>query len=392
MKVLSIIPARGGSKGIPGKNVKHLAGLPLIAWSIEAAKESKYINRIVVSTDDSEISQVSINFGAEVINRPIELSTDTASSESALLHVLESLKEDENYIPDIIVFLQCTSPLTSSIDIDNCVQKLLDENADSATTITDFHYFLWRINSKNEPEGINHDKFIRPRRQDRESQFIETGAVYVLKVEGFLKSKHRFFGKIALSEMPAERVHEIDEGIDLLVAEVKMRQLIKERKLSFLPKTIRAVVFDFDGVMTDNKVYVNENGNESVRCDRGDGMGTSFLRKKNIKMVVLSTEKNPVVSARCDKLGIECYQDLGDSKLQSLINWSILNNIELNDIIYLGNDVNDSECLKRVGCGIVPSDAHESIKCLANIVLEKKGGEGAVRELCDLILNSSNLK
>lgn len=387
MKILSIIPARGGSKGIPHKNLKMLAGSPLVSWSIRAARQSEFINRIIVSTDDKMIADIAIKYGAECIERPIHISDDTASSESALLHVLETLKVKENYQPDLIVFLQCTSPLTQAEDIDACIRKLIDEKADTATTMTEFHYFVWKKNIDGSVDGINHDKSIRQRRQDREKQYLETGAVYVMKADGFLKHKHRFFGKVVLSEMPTERVHEIDEPVDMLIAETRIRELNKRNPTNLLPQSLKAVIFDFDGVMTDNKVYISETGQESVRCDRGDGMGINLLKQAGFKIAVMSTEANPVVTARCNKLGIECYQSLGHSKLETLKEWCTHNQLPLNDVVYVGNDINDIECMNYVGCAVVPLDAMSTVKPHAKIILSNKGGEGAVRELCDLILN-----
>jgi CMP-N-acetylneuraminic acid synthetase len=223
MKILAIIPARGKSKGIPQKNLQIVAGHPLVAWSIKAAKNSTYINRIVVSTDDQSIAETSSYYGAEVVERPDEISGDEASSESALLHVLETLYDREQYRPDLTVFLQCTSPLTISEDIDSCIASLLKKNSDTAVTVTDFHYFLWRQTPDGNAEGINHNKNIRERRQDREPQYLETGAVYVMKTEGFLQNKHRFFGKTALSLMPPSRVLEIDHPSDLRIADERFR-------------------------------------------------------------------------------------------------------------------------------------------------------------------------
>jgi len=386
MKIISIIPARGGSKGIPQKNLQRIGGYPLIYWSINASLNSNIVNRTVVSTDDAAIAQLSEKYGAEVVMRPDELSGDSASSESALLHVITSLQEKENYHPDLIVFLQCTSPLTISEDIDRCIKKLITEKADTATAVSDFHYFVWEKQYNETGIGINHDLKNRPRRQDREPQFLETGAVYVMKTEGFMKHKHRFFGKTVLSEMPSERVQEIDEPIDLLLAEVKIRELLKKQKYDVLPENLKAVVFDFDGVMTDNKVYLNEEGVESVCCDRGDGMGISQLLHAGYRLAVMSTETNSVVKKRCKKLGIECFNSLGDSKSETLKTWCVSNKIDLKDIVFVGNDINDMESMKISACAVVPADANELVKPLAHLILNNRGGQGAVRELCDLIL------
>ena len=386
MQTLAIIPARGGSKGIPHKNIQRLCGKPLIAWNIEAARASAHIHRVVVSTDDAAIANISMQYGAEVVWRPPDISGDTATSESALLHVLHYLQQAENYLPELLVFLQCTSPLTATEDIDHCINTLLEQQADTAATVTDFHYFLWQ-NTPLGADGINHDKRVRPRRQDREQQLLETGAVYVMKTAGFLAQKHRFFGKTALAEMPRERVLEIDEPVDLLVAEVRLRQLLTKQIQNLLPENLQAVVFDFDGVMTNNRVIINELGQEAVVCDRGDGMGIDYLKRQDVRLAVISTESNPVVKARCNKLGLECFHNLGYAKHEALLKWCTQYSIDPTALVYLGNDINDIECMKYAGCAVVPADAHPTVLPFAHIILQRNGGEGAVRELCDLILS-----
>ncbi len=386
MKILSIIPARNNSKGIPGKNIVPLFGKPLISWNILAAKQSKFINRIIVSTDGHQIKKVSEEYGAEVIVRPDNLSGDSASSESALLHVIEELDKKENYKPDLIVFLQCTSPLTSTEDIDSCIEKILKEKADSATTVTDFHYFIWK-NSLTGAEGINHEKEVRLRRQDRESQYLETGAVYVMRTKGFLQFKHRFFGKTVLSNMPANRVIEIDEPTDLEIAEAMMKNQQRKMLQDKIPDEIDTLFLDFDGVLTDDLVMVTQEGKEAVVCSREDGMGISLLKKAGINIVVLSTENNPVVSERCKKLEIECYQNLGNNKLFAMNKYIEENQINVQNIIFMGNDINDIECMKAATFSVAPKDANKKIKIIADYITSKHGGKGAVRELCDLIID-----
>ncbi len=129
--VVAIIPARGGSKGIPRKNIVPVAGKPLVAWSIEAARRASTVQRVFVSTDNGEIAEIAKQWGAEIIGRPVELSGDTASSESALIHALDVLKNEQDYMPDILAFLQCTSPLTLPEDIDGTIETLIAEQADS---------------------------------------------------------------------------------------------------------------------------------------------------------------------------------------------------------------------------------------------------------------------
>lgn len=383
--ICALIPARGGSKGIPRKNVRLLAGKPLVAHTIEAACRSRYVQRVVVSTDDPEIGVISQQHGAEVVWRPAEISSDTASSEAALLHALGHLCSTEGYEPDLVVFLQCTSPLTLPEDIDGTVQALLDENADSALAVTSFHYFLWRRDESGDAVGINHDKRVRLLRQQREPQYRETGAVYVMRTRGFLQAKHRFFGKTAMYVMPPERCLEIDDPVDFQIAEVLLREQQRQRQMELLPAPVAALVLDFDGVFTDNKVIVDQEGKESVVCDRSDGWGLSRLKALGFPVLVLSTEQNPVVQARCDKLGIPCRHGLPD-KLAALTEWLTEHRIDKEQVVYVGNDVNDLACMTAVGCGIAVADAHPDALAAARIVLSKCGGKGAIRELTDLII------
>jgi len=385
LQILAIIPARGGSKGIPRKNVRPLVGKSLIAHTIESARQSKTISRVIVSTDDPEIAAVSGQYGAEVVWRPAEISGDTASSEAALLHVLEHLKNAENYQPDLIVFLQCTSPLTSPEDIDGTVKVLLDEDADSAFTATPFHYFLWEKDQNGEAVGINHDKRARLMRQEREPQYIETGAVYVMRTEGFLKAKHRFFGKTVMHITPPERRWEIDDPIDFRIAEVLMQEQRQHQNLQALPSPISGLVMDFDGVFTDNRVIVFQDGREAVLCDRGDGLGLDRLKELGLPLLVLSTEKNSVVQARCEKLDLPCQQGISD-KISVLKGWIKKNDLNPSGIIYVGNDVNDLPCLGYVGCGVAVGDAYPEVKASARLVLSAYGGKGAIRELTELII------
>jgi N-acylneuraminate cytidylyltransferase len=385
VKVLAIIPARGGSKGIPGKNIKPLRGKPLVEYSIQAALEASCVNRVVVSTDDDNIAGVAIRAGAEVIKRPVGISGDKAPSEAALLHVLSELEQNENYRPDIVVFLQCTSPLTLAEDIDGTVNLLLNENADSAFSAIRFYHFLWRMDKKNAAEGINHDKSVRPMRQDREEQFLENGAIYVFRTASFLKNRHRFFGQTVIYEMPQKRCLEIDEPFDFELAENVLKQFSQNLQVEAIPADIAALVMDFDGVFTDNSVFVMDDGREIVRCHRGDGMGLSMLKKTGLPLFVLSKETNPVLLARCKKLGIPALHGV-ENKLKVLKEWAVEHEITLDKIVYIGNDINDLECMTAVGCGVAVADAVPEALNSAAIVLSEKGGNGALRELSELIL------
>jgi N-acylneuraminate cytidylyltransferase len=217
--VCAIIPARGGSKGVPGKNLRRVGGVPLVGRSVMAARAAVRVQRVFVSTDDPAIAEVAREHSAEVIARPAGLSGDTASSESALLHALDMLREAEGYRPSILIFLQCTSPFTQAGDIDAAVAAVADGGADTAFSAWSAHLFLWRRAADGGAVGVNHDKLRRLRRQEREPEFAENGAVYAMRREGFERHRHRFFGRTAVVEMPQLRSLEIDELADLGVAD-----------------------------------------------------------------------------------------------------------------------------------------------------------------------------
>ena len=387
MKTVAIIPARGGSKGIPRKNLKKVAGKPLIAYCIEAAQEAVLVEDVFVSTEDEEIANVAKQYGAKIIQRPNALASDLSSSEDALLHALEEIKSLKNELPKITVFLQCTSPLTTSEDINGTIRALLEQEADTALSVSTFHHFIWKRNSSGDALPINHLKTERKMRQEMPPQYLENGAVYVMKTDKFQQLKHRFFGKTALYEMPQERSFEIDDSADLKYSEYILGQTAEQTSKSLaLPDKIGAIIFDFDGVFTDNKVYISEVGQESVRCCRGDGMGIAQLKKRLAPpMLILSSEINKVVLLRGKKLKIQVIQSCCDKK-KVLKEWASENNIDAKDIIYVGNDINDLECMQFVGCAIAPANAVQTIKNTADIVLSSDGGEGAIREFTDLLL------
>ena len=386
MSTLAIIPARGGSKGIPRKNLALLCGKPLIGWTIESARQSHSVDRVAVSTDDPEIGYVADNLGAEVVWRPAKISGDAASSEDALLHCLEHFKTTQDYQPHTTVFLQCTSPLTLAEDIDGTIEALRGGRADTALAVVDFHYFLWK-QTNGQLEGVNHEKSVRLLRQQREVDYLEAGAIYVMKTSGFLQHGNRFFGKTVPYHMPGERCWEIDDPIDLKIAQVMLRDQRKSQSAAEIPRPLAAVVCDFDGVFTDNRALVLQDGREAVSCDRGDGYAIDQLKQSGIEMLVLSSEKNPVVQARCNKLGISCLHGV-DHKQPALSDWLAERRIDPLQVVYVGNDVNDLGCLQAVGCGVVVNDAHPDVIPAAQIVLSAPGGRGAIRELAGLILES----
>jgi 3-deoxy-D-manno-octulosonate 8-phosphate phosphatase (KDO 8-P phosphatase) len=154
--------------------------------------------------------------------------------------------------------------------------------------------------------------------------------------------------------------------------------------LGFLKKKIKLIVYDFDGVMTDNKVYIDQNGNEMVQVNRADGLGVAEIKKMEIEQVIISTETNPVVTQRAIKLKIPCLQGL-DNKKDALLDYSKKNDIDLKNVAYVGNDINDKDAMAIAGFSFCPADAHETIKEISDHVFKRNGGDGVIRELLDII-------
>ncbi len=214
---MAIIPARGGSKGIPLKNLKLLNGKPLIDYSINGSLKSKFITRTIVSSDHPKILNRAEKLGAEILKRPKNLATDSSQLEPVMVHCLNHFKLKENYIPDIIILLQNTSPLRTKKHIDDALSTFLDSKFDSMMSCYSSHYFLWTL-KKNTLIPKNHNPKNRPNRQQMNNQFIENGSIYITKYTAFKKSHCRISGKIGLFKMSQKVSIDIDTKFDLFEA------------------------------------------------------------------------------------------------------------------------------------------------------------------------------
>lgn len=379
VETVAIIPARGGSKGVPGKNVARVGGIPLVARAVRAARDSGVIDLVVVSTDDEAIASAARGAGARVVDRPAQISGDTATSESAVLHALDALGAD-GITPRVTVFLQATSPFIPSDALADAVALVRDGRADCAFSARESYEFVWRRDADGAAAAIGHDAARRPRRQDREPHYVETGAFYVFTTEGFRKAGHRFFGRTEIVEVHAGSSIEIDDPDQLRVAQA-LAHLVAPAE----PVTATVVVTDFDGVHTDDSAWVDAAGTEHVRVSRSDGMGVALLRRAGVPMLILSTEQNAVVRARAEKLRVDVVHGVED-KASVLREWALESGVDLADIAYLGNDVNDLPAMALVGWPIAVADAHAEVLAAARVVLTRRGGDGAVRELADRIL------
>ena len=221
-KIVAVIPARGGSKGIPHKNIQELAGKPVIAYTIEAALGSEMLDRVIVSTDSEKIAEVAREYNAEVILRPKELAQDTTPTEPVLQHAIKYLEEKENYSPDLIVLLQPTSPIRNKDDIDNAIKKLIDTGADSLLGVCESHSFLWKLKGEV-PTPINYDYKNRKRRQEIDKEYKENGSIYITKRDILMEENNRLGGKIQIYVMDDTSSIEVDTLFDFWIAECILR-------------------------------------------------------------------------------------------------------------------------------------------------------------------------
>ncbi|MET7437436.1 MULTISPECIES: N-acylneuraminate cytidylyltransferase [unclassified Streptomyces] len=416
-RVLAVIPARGGSKGVPAKNLAPVGGVPLVARAVRECRSARLVTDVVVSTDDTAIAAAARAAGAEVVLRPAAIAGDTATSEAAVLHAMDAHETLHGAAVDVVLLVQCTSPFIVREDIDGVVRAVVDKGADTALTVAPFHGFVWR-DGDDEPTapaapgtartaavggtdtllagtaisggyGINHDKSFRPRRQDRPQDLLETGAVYGMDAAGFRTAGHRFFGRTELVRTDPARVLEIDDPHDLARARA-LAPLFDAGRPGALPtaEDIDAVVLDFDGTQTDDRVLIDSEGREFVSVHRGDGLGVAALRRSGLSMLILSTEQNPVVAARARKLKIPVLHGI-DRKDLALKQWCEEQGIAPERVLYVGNDVNDLPCFALVGWPVAVASAHDVVRGAARAVTTVPGGDGAIREIASWILGPS---
>ncbi|MER7488549.1 N-acylneuraminate cytidylyltransferase [Streptomyces sp. NPDC126497] len=391
-RVLAVIPARGGSKGVPAKNLAPVGGVPLVARAVRECRAARYVTDVVVSTDDRAIAAAARQAGAEVVLRPAAIAGDTATSEAAVLHAMDAHEALHGAPVDVVLLVQCTSPFLLREDVDAVAAAVVDGGADTAVTVAPFHGFVWRDADDGETGGgygVNHDKSFRPRRQDRPQDLLETGAAYAMDAAGFREHGHRFFGRTELVRTDPARVLEIDDPHDLARARA-LAPLLDADRPGALPTAddVDAVVLDFDGTQTDDRVLIDSDGREFVSVHRGDGLGIAALRRSGLKLLVLSTEQNPVVAARARKLRLPVLHGI-DRKDLALKEWCEEQGIAPERVLYVGNDVNDLPCFALVGWPVAVASAHDVVRGAARAVTTLPGGDGAIREIAGWLLGPS---
>lgn len=397
-EILALIPARGGSKSIPGKNIRLFAGHPLLAYSVAAARQATRVTRVIVSTDDEQIAAVARDYGAETpFLRPGELARDETPDLPVFEHALAWLSAEEGFRPEVVVQLRPTSPVRPPDCVDQAVSTLLAHpKADSVRGVVPAGqnpYKMWRIAHDGQMHPLLEGEFDEAYNMSRQllpATYWQTGHIDAIRTRTILEKRSMSGAMILPLLLDPRYTVDIDnprdwERAEWLVLHGGLEVVTPGHRRRALPEQVGLLVLDFDGVMTDNRVWVDGQGRESVAAHRGDGWGLARLREAGVEVVVLSTETDPVVAARCGKLGLPVVQGLADkgAALRDLLRDR---EMEPGHVVYLGNDVNDLPCFPLVGCAVVVADAHPEAAAQADLVLSRAGGRGAVRELCDLLL------
>lgn len=407
-EILTIIPARGGSKGIPRKNIRNFAGSPLIAWSIAAARQSEFVTRIVVSTDDEEIAAVARSFGAETpFLRPAEFAQDQTTDLPVFEHALQWLAEHENYHPEVVVQLRPTSPIRPRDCVDGAIKILLAHpDADCVRGVVPAGqnpHKMWRLPSgENAPMKnlLDVEGIVEPYNSPRQILppiYWQTGHIDAIRTQTIFNGSMSG-GKIY--PLVIDPRYSVD--LDNLYEWAKYEWLTTFGGLDFIspdnrhramPVRIDLLALDFDGVVTDNRVWVDEKGREMVAAYRSDSLIINQLKQAGVQVVILSSEVNPVVAARAKKMGVEAVHGVNIHEKGDVLKELLAERkIDPAHVVYVGNDINDLPCFDLVGWSVAVADALPEVVRAADYVLSKPGGHGAVRELCDLILSKIEVR
>lgn len=390
---VAFIPVRGGSKSIPLKNIKIMCNKPLVYWTVAAACACNKIDAVYVATDSEQIRQVVEGFRQEgeifeklnVIQRSDESASDTASTEFAML---EFAKE---YEFEHIVLIQATSPLLTSKELEQGFDIYEEEDTDSVLSVVRQKRFNWNIDHEGIASPINYDVYKRPRRQEYEGYFVENGAFYITSKQGLIKSGNRVFGRIKLCEMSEDAYWEIDEPDDWVIIEYLLKRRLTREMHKDGSKQIKMFLTDCDGCLTDGGMYYTENGDELKKFCAQDGMGFQLLKDKGVLCGIVTGEKVSLVKRRANKLKLDILEMGVQNKLSIVKKLCQDYHIELSEVAYVGDDVNDIEVIEAVGVSFSVPNAIDSVKRRADIVTKHNGGDGAVREAIEYILQNKVL-
>lgn len=386
---VAFIPVRGGSKSIPLKNIKPICGRPLLYWTTKAACECKDIDLVYIATDSPEIREVAESFRREagegifgkirVIDRSAQSAGDRASTESAMLEFAGA------YGFDNIVLVQATSPMLRASDLEGGFALFRRSDTDSVLSVVRQRRFFWREDG-GKAVPVNYDVFHRPRRQEFDGYFMENGAFYITSKENLLKYQNRISGNIKAYEMEEDTAYELDEPSDWVIVEALMERNGFRADVRDMPNRVKMFLTDCDGCLTDGGMYYSEHGDELKKFNTKDGMGFSLLREKGILTGIITGEDVELNRRRAEKLKLDIYKPGCRDKGTAVRELCRQYRIGLENVVYVGDDVNDLEVLQMVGFGCCPADAVPQVKAAAKYVAAAKGGEGVIREMIERLV------
>lgn len=386
---VAFIPVRGGSKSIHLKNIKEILGKPLVYWVIRAAYGCQNIDKIYVSTDSEKIRTVVCDIANEflvsdkivVIARSGETATDNASTELAMLEFAQ------NYMFENVVLIQATSPLLTEEDLTEGFKVYYQMNTDSVISVVRQKRFVWQSDQEGRVNSVNYDYQNRPRRQEFDGFLVENGAFYITSRERLLSSGCRISGMIRAVEMDEASYFEIDEPEDFVIIENLLRKKINSETKR---KHIKLFLTDCDGCLTDGGMYYSEKGDELKKFHTHDGMGFQLLRDQGILTGIITGEDRDLNKNRAQKLKVDILEMGIRNKAFKIKELCNQYRICLDEVAYVGDDLNDIEALRIVGCPCCVNNAVEEVKASTVYTSCKNGGEGAVREIIDYILTAWN--
>lgn len=383
---VAFIPVRGGSKSIPLKNIREIAGKPLVYWVAKAANDCPDIEKVFVATDSAKIKKVVEDLELEkvcVIGRSVSSATDTATTESAMLEFAPKYKFSN------IVLIQATSPLLTSKDLSGGFSTFYKGGIDSVLSVVRQKRFQWAIDDNGFAIPVNYDIFHRPRRQEFNGYLVENGAFYITNRVNLLKSKNRISGHIGFYEMDEETYFEIDEQNDWLIVEKQLEARIRNEGI-IVPE-IKMFLTDCDGCLTDGGMYYSEEGDELKKFNTLDGMGFRILKEKGILTGIITGEKRKLNQQRAQKLQVDFLEEGVQDKLKKVKKLCAECGIDLQNVAYVGDDINDLEVVKAVGFGCCVQNGVNELKKVAKYITQKEGGRGAVREVVDTVITYMNI-
>ncbi|MGE3820857.1 MAG: HAD family hydrolase [Isosphaeraceae bacterium] len=402
-EVLALIPARGGSKGLPGKNLRPLLGHPLVAWAVAAGKQAQSVTRTICSTDDPAIAEAAQRYGAEVpFLRPADLAQDQTLDLPVFQHALRWLAEHEGWRPEIVVQLRPTSPIRLPGQVDRAVELLREyPEATAARTVCPAPsnpFKMWRLEAGPRPfmrNFLDLPGFAEPYNEPRQvlpEVWWQTGTIDAARSEVILGGSMTGSRLLSLP-MEAMQAVDIDGEIGLRLAEVVIERTDCIRPSPPLPwDRIRLLVLDVDGTLTPGTMYYDLQGESLKRFHTHDGQGIKAVARRGVRVAIITGESTAFTTARAEKLGITDVALGVDVKLPVLLDLCRRVGVSPKEVAYVGDDVGDLPPLIEVaragGIACAVADARPEVRRVSNFLCPNRGGFGAVRDVCDRIVAS----